>query len=192
MASHETSRTVKEAVGVFFDPETLERAIDDLRSSGFQRTDLGVLADERTVTQRLDHLYARVTDSKGDPDKPPVDWIREESMGDAVHGLLGGVIFAGAATAAGTVIATVGLLGGAVLTAGVGAAAVGGLGAVLAAIIAKSDAEYLQEQVDRGHLLLFVRTRDSAGENRAIGILSKHSPFEARVYKLKVPEAQES
>ena len=187
MAPSEGSNTVREAVGIFLDVGTLENAIDELRHAGFGRTDLGLLADEHTVSQTLGRLYARVNDPKNDPNKPPIDWIRAESMGDVVHGLVGAVVFAGAATAAGAVIATVGLFGGAIVTAGVAAVSVGGLGAVLAGIITKNDAEYLQEQIDRGHVLLIVRTRDLAHESRAVEILSKHSPFETRVCSIKTP-----
>ncbi|MDX1425992.1 MAG: hypothetical protein R3322_22810 [Kiloniellales bacterium] len=189
MAQDMGSETVKEAVGVFLDTDSLCKAIEELRDAGFARSELGVLAREPILKERLGSLFTRVDDPEGDPNTPPVDWIRHESMGDAVHGLVGGVAFAGAATAAGTAIATVGLFGGAILTAGVAAAAVGSLGAVLAAIIAKSDAEYLQEQIDRGHLLLFVRVRDAARERRASEILAKHALFEPKVHSVETAKS---
>ena len=50
---------------------------------------------------------------------------------------------------------------------------------MLALIIHESDADYLEEQVDEGHLLLFVRTRDAEREAKAVEILSKHCAFDA-------------
>jgi outer membrane lipoprotein SlyB len=73
------------------------------------------------------------------------------------------------------------VLGGALLAAVTGAAAIGAVGAVLALIIHESDAEELEEQVEQGHLLLFVRTRDEALEERAVEILRKHTPIEVKV-----------
>lgn len=184
MAHDSKSKTSKEVVGIFIETDALEKALDELQTSGFGRTQLGLLADDKTVSQRLGPLFRRVQSPEGDRDDPPTDWIREQSTGDAVHGLLGGLIFGGAATAAGALIAIVGVFGGAILTAGVGAAAVGGLGAVLATIISKDDAEYLQEQIDRGRVLLLVRTADPAEEETAIEILSRCSPVEPRVYDI--------
>jgi hypothetical protein len=50
-------------------------------------------------------------------------------------------------------------------------------------IIHESDAEYLEEQVDEGHLLLFVRTDDSEREKLALDVLSRHGAFDAKVYE---------
>jgi hypothetical protein len=58
---------------------------------------------------------------------------------------------------------------------------------VLGRIIHQSDAEYLEEQVDEGHLLLFVRTRESAQEQRAMEILAKHCGADVRIHS--VPDA---
>lgn len=90
----------------------------------------------------------------------------------------------GATTAAGAAVATAGVLGGALVVAATGTAAFAAIGAVLAAIIHESDADYLEEQVDEGHLLLFVRTKDSEHEAKAVDILSKHCGFDARVYSV--------
>ena len=43
--------TAREAVGIFHDPTTLQSAIDDLLSSGFDRVDLSFLASRRAVEE---------------------------------------------------------------------------------------------------------------------------------------------
>jgi hypothetical protein len=53
----------------------------------------------------------------------------------------------------------------------------------MSAIIHESDAEYLEEQVDEGHLLLFVRTQGADEEAKAVDILSRHGAFQAKVYE---------
>jgi hypothetical protein len=56
------------------------------------------------------------------------------------------------------------------------AAAAGGLiGAILAKCVEVRQAHRLQEEVERGGLLLWVRTRDAEDEKRVVKILKMHS-----------------
>jgi hypothetical protein len=45
--------TIREAVGVFHDPASLQEAIDELLSSGFDRAELSLLAGEHAVEEKL-------------------------------------------------------------------------------------------------------------------------------------------
>ena len=54
----------------------------------------------------------------------------------------------------------------------------------LAKRLGEHHAEYLQEQIVRGGLLLWVRTRDPASEKRAIEILKKHSADKVHLHML--------
>lgn len=182
MARHKNEESVREAVGIYFGAETLREAIDDLQSSGFDPKEIGLLAGEFTVRQSLGHLYDKVNEFSEDPNAPRTAFVAKESMGDTVHGLLGGLSFVAAATAGGAVVATAGVFGGAVVAAAAGAAVVGAIGALLGKILSQSDAEYLEEQIDDGNLLLFVRTCDAAREKLAVEILSKHGAYDVRIY----------
>jgi len=53
----------------------------------------------------------------------------------------------------------------------------------LAKWVSDHHAHYLQEQIDHGGLLLWVRTRDSEHEKRAVDILSKHSGRDVHVHQ---------
>ena len=152
--------------------------------SGVERTALGLLAGEESVQRALGGIYRRTDESNGSPDAPCTAFVAEELIDDTSHAGLGALEFLGATTAVGAAVATAGVLGGALLVAATGTAAVAAVGAGLAEIINQSDADYLEEQVDEGHLLLFVRTKDSAHEAKAVEILSKHFGFEARVYSV--------
>jgi hypothetical protein len=46
----------------------------------------------------------------------------------------------------------------------------------------------LKEQVDEGHLLLFVRTPDAEQAKRAVEILSRHDAHDAAVYRVEAPD----
>jgi len=78
-----------------------------------------------------------------------------------------------------------------VASAGVVAAAVTGtalagalIGTVLTRWLGKHHAEHLQEQLDRGGLLLWVRTPDAAAEQRALEILTRHSAHDVHIHDL--------
>lgn len=181
MTAESKEGAVREAVGVFFEAGSMEEAIKDLRDNGFGHEEINLLASQYAVRQSLGHLYEEINADAGDPEGPRTAFVAKESVGDTVHAILGAVSFTGATVAAGAVVATAGALGTALMAAAAGAAAVGGIGALLAAIIGQSEAEHLEEEVDRGHLLLVVRTDDPERESRALEILSKHSSFEPHI-----------
>jgi hypothetical protein len=112
-------------------------------------------------------------------------------MGDTVHGLIGSLFFVGMTVASGAIVASAAVLGGGLLAAIAGAATVIGLvGGAMSLILHESDAEYLEEQVDEGHLLLFVRTKDAQQEKASVDILSKHGAFDAKVYEAPATKYQ--
>jgi hypothetical protein len=82
------SKTIREAVAVFPDAASLEDAIDELRSSGFDRPEISLLAAQGTVDEKLGHIYERVSDLEDDPSVPRTAYISTESRGDAEGGLV--------------------------------------------------------------------------------------------------------
>jgi hypothetical protein len=187
MPPEEKANTVREAVGVFSTPETLQEAIDELMSSGFDRADLSMLAAEGTVDEKLGHKYQKIAELEDDPIVPRCCYVSTESIGDAQAWLVGGLMYVGAMAATGAVMAT----GGTLALVIAAAALAGGVGSLFGAILAKwvgdNHANYLQEQLDHGGLLLWVRTWDAEDEKRAVSILSKHSGRDVHIHTLPVP-----
>jgi hypothetical protein len=187
MPTENENRTIREAVGVFHSPETLQEAIDDLMSSGFDRAELSMLAAEKTVDEKLGHKYQKIAELEDDPIVPRCCYISTESIGDAQGGLVSGLMYVGAGVGAGAVVAT----GGTLALVIAAAAVAGGVGGLLGAILAKSigdhHAHHLQEQLDHGGLLLWVRTWNAEDEKRATEILSKHSGRDVHIHTLPVP-----
>jgi hypothetical protein len=177
--------TISEAVGIFRRSQDLQVAIDELLSSGFHRSELSLLADASIVEAKLGP-YEKVNLLADDPAVPRSAYVSPEAIGDAEGGLIGGLIYVGAAVAAGIVVASGGTLAG-IITAVVLAGGTGGLlGSVLAKWLGENHAQYLQQQIDRGGLLLWVRTRTIPHEHRAVDILRKHSSGEVHVHRLPV------
>jgi len=183
--SHSQSQETRtEAVGVFDDAAALQEAIDELLSSGFDRAEISLLASEHAVEEKLGHAYKKVTELEDDPSAPRAAYVSTESIGDAQGGLIGGLVYVGALTAAGTIVASGGTLAAAIAAAAMAGGAGGLIGSVLAKMVGDHHAHYLQEQLDHGGLLLWVRTGDQEHELRARNILSKHSAHDVHTHAL--------
>jgi hypothetical protein len=184
MAPQQETTGVREAVGVFANPETLQAAIDELMSAGFDRAELSLLAGEQAVEQKLGHHYKKASELEDDPSVPRAAYVSTESIGDAEGALAGGLMYVGATAAAGAIVATGGTLAAAITAAAVGGGAGGIIGSILAKMVGDHHAHHLQEQLDHGGLLLWVRTWDSQKEKRAVDILARNSGKDVHVHVL--------
>jgi hypothetical protein len=173
-----------EAVAVFHDVGDLTAAIDELLSAGFDRAHLSLMAAHRTVEQKLGHAFTNVAEIEDDAEVPRIAYISSEAIGDAEGGLVGGMMYIGGVAAAGAVLASGGTLASAVLGTVLAGGGGGAIGALLARVIDRHHAHYLQDQLDRGGILLWVRTPDEAHEARARTILSKHAGDDVHLHEL--------
>ncbi len=184
MSIDEKPLTVREAVGVFKNADDLQAAIDDLLQSGFHRSELGLLASEQAVEEKLGHRYRKVSSLADDPLIPRAAYVSPEAIGGAEGGLVGVLMYVGAMAAAGAIVAS----GGTLTAVIVGGALTGGAGGLIGSILAKwvgdDHANHLQQQVDRGGLLLWVRTWTPPDEERAMSILKRHSGEQAHIHAL--------
>ena len=176
MSTEQQGPTIREAVGVFHRPEDLQAAIDELLQSGFHRAELSLLASEQAIDRQLAHRYRKIGSLEDDPVIPRAAYVSPEAIGDAEGGLIGILMYVGAMAAAGAIVAS----GGTLTAAIVGAALSGGAGGLIGSFLAR----HLQEQVDRGGLLLWIRTWDAADEKRAMRILARHAADHVHVHTL--------
>ena len=176
--------TISEAVGVFHEWSSLQAAVDELESSGFDRAELSLLAGEHAVQEKLGHVYEKVADLEDNADVPRAAYMTRDSVTEAKTGVIGGLAYVGAVAAVGAIVASGGTLawviGGAAMAGGGG----GLIGAVAARHIGQDQAKDLQAQLDKGGLLLWVRLRDTEHETRAVDILTKHSADDVHVHDL--------
>ena len=187
---------VREAVGVFTDETSYQKAIDDLLSSGFDHADISMLAAETTVQEKLKHSYTQTTDlaDTSGENTHRRHYVATESVGDAKGVLIGGLVYVGALAAAGPVI----LSGGTLAIAIAAAVAAGGAGGVLGSVLSKwlgdSEGKHVQTQLENGGLVLWVHTRDADHERRAIEIMKRHSGQDVHSHTVPIQreKAQES
>ena len=174
----------REAVAVFDSAVSFQEAIDELLSAGLDRADLSRLASEQAVTEMLGHRYEKVGELEDEVAVPRTAYVSTGSIGDAQGGLVGGPMYVGATAAAGAVVASGGSLLAIIAAAAIAGGAGGLVGSILAKWVGDHHGQYLQEQLDHGGLLLWVRTVDARHEGRAVEVLSKHSGCEVHVHEM--------
>lgn len=176
--------SIREAVAVFHNAETLEAAIDDLQEHGFDRAAISLLAGEKAVDRELKRHFVRAKDLEDDPHTPRAAYVSRESLGAAEGALIGGLLYVVAVPAAGAIVASAGAIGAALLAAVLAGGAGAGLGAILARFIDAAHAKYIERQVDKGGLLLWVRVFDDEQERRARMILSRHAAEDVHTHAM--------
>jgi hypothetical protein len=143
--------------GVLPSEAASSRVVDALETEGFDRSQFGVLAsrDALPAGETAAEIAADPT-IQTDADSEP------ETEGFMSGAVIGGLMYAGAATAAGLVILTGGGLGIA-LAALIGAGGAGGLvGGLVAHGFHRQHAELIEDQVSRGGVVLWIQPRDAA------------------------------
>ena len=75
---------IREVVAVFDSREALENAIEDLQSTGFDRTQLSLLASRETVEEQLQHPLTDVQDVAGDPATPRSEPLERPDVGNVM------------------------------------------------------------------------------------------------------------
>lgn len=175
---------VREAVAVFRDVVALEAAVEDLRAAGFRADDLSLLAGQDAVERELGHRYARVQELEDEPAAPRTAYVSLKGLADREDAVGSSMTVLPTLLGAGTVVATAGALAAAVVgTAMAGAA----IGTALTHFMDRRHADALQEQLEAGGILLWVRTADADRERRAVEILTRHAAEDVHVHAIPAP-----
>jgi hypothetical protein len=181
MSAERAKAVVTEAVAVFDDVRALDAAVEALRRAGFRKSDISLLATEDAVEKKLGHRYERVEELEDDPNAPRTAYRTRASVGDSEDMIVGSLTYLPTVVAAGTVVASAGVVAAAVTGTAIAGALIG---TVLARWLDQHHALRLQEQLDRGGLLLWVRVPDDDAEQRALEILRRHSAHDVHTHRL--------
>jgi hypothetical protein len=174
-ADLEDHTVVREAVAVFHSAEDLQNAIDEVLRSGFHRSSLSLLANEAEVIAKLGHVYRKTSDLVADPAVPRTAYVSPEAIGDGQGAIIAALMYVAAGVLIGPAAAARGSFAALVGAAALGGGAAGLFGTWLAKVIGDRHAMRIQEHLDRGGLLLWVRTWNRDQEYRAVEILKRHS-----------------
>jgi len=184
MSKTSSGKTLTEAVAVFDDFGSLEAAIDELQSSGFNRAELSLLANQDVVEEKLGHLYDKVSELEDDPEAPRTAYIPAETIGDAEGAVLGVFIYVAGGVVAAVAAGSGGTLAGVIAATAMAGGAGGLIGSVFAKFVGDHHSRRIQEQLDHGGLLLWVRTHDELHEKKAVGILKRYSGRDVHLHAL--------
>ena len=184
--------TATEAVAVFHDIAPLQAAIDDLLTQGFDHAELSILASDKAIRAKLGDTYSSTTEFEDDPDVPRMGYVPGESIGDAKGAIIGAAMYFPAVVGSLLVVGSGGTLIGAVSVAALAGGAGAAVGAALARLIGSDHANILDEQLARGGIVLWVRTRDKAHEDLAIKTLKRHGGDHVHLHVLSAPRIRTS
>jgi len=166
---------IREAVAVFDDPGKLETAVSELQSNGIDRSDLSFLAHASLANPSLANPVPddsrRLADDPNTPREPAVtdpDIRQARVLGTGLAAAVAGLIAAGFAVATGGVAA-------AAISAAAAAGGVGAASTFLGRKLGEDEASFVDAQLERGGVLLWVRTRDADLEHRAIEVLRRYA-----------------
>jgi hypothetical protein len=134
--------------------------------------------------EKLGHQYTKVSELADNPHVPRVAYVSTEAIGGAEGAVIGMLMYVGATAAAGAILVSGGTIAAGIATVALASGAGGLIGTILAKWIDGNHAQYLQEQMDHGGLLLWVRTRDGEKEKSAIEILQRHSGRSVHLHAL--------
>lgn len=176
--------TVREAVAVLADVSALEAAVAELRAAGFAEDEISLLAAQDAVESKLGHMYRRVEELEDDPAAPRTAFVALRNLGDREDRVVSSLTILPTLIAAGTVVASAGAVAAAVIGTAVAGTT---LGTVLSHFMNRRQADWLQEQLDRGGLLLWVRTATPERERQATAILGRHAAHDVHIHEIPAP-----
>lgn len=184
--AEEIINTIREVVGIFHDEKTLLSAMDELQMRGFARRHFSVLADAKAIEEKLGHIYKRVEELEDDPNVPRDAIYSPECVGNIEGALFSYPLYIAATTATAIVVASGGTLLAtivATIAAGIGGGAIGG---ALAYLVGEHHADYLQDEINHGGILLWVQVPDAEHEKHALNILKKYSARDVHAHDIAI------
>jgi hypothetical protein len=175
---------VREVVGAFRSAESLESAITELASSGWDKSEMSLLAQDGVFQPGIPahgHDMHQAAD-EAEVKRSPVVEEEDVRQGRTLATSLAAVIAAFAASGA-----TI-LTGGGALAAVIGAAAAGGGAAAAVNTIGRwisgSRSDFLRDQVDQGGILLWVKVKNGGQEAQASEVLRRHGATDVHVHEI--------
>ena len=179
---------MREAVGVFSDPDSLQNAVNALETHGFERRLISVLGSESALKKKFGTTEISAQALEDHPDAPRSPDVKKEEIGVGQGVLVGGGMFLGIVAAA---LASGGVaIGGtaAPLAVIIGGAGGAGVGAGLAKLLGDKYTAFFNHQIERGGLLLWVATPTPEMEEQAKDILSEFGASDVHIHEFRRDE----
>lgn len=174
--------TLKEVVGVFQSKDDLQNAIRELEGTAFPRQDISVMGSREDLEKVFGAKVVSPEFAIDNPDTPRQAPSRPEEQTIGAAGMIGGTAYVGAMALA--------LTAGAItFPAIISAAVIGGigggtLGAMLTKILGDRYNRHIEQQIEKGGLLLWVQTPDADKEDMARRIMITNNAYDVHVHQI--------
>ncbi|MDH3659594.1 MAG: hypothetical protein OEU92_06120 [Alphaproteobacteria bacterium] len=179
MSVHLLTKPSVEAVAVFHDAAKLDAAVEALKKAGFANDAISLLASEHAVEKKLGHRYQRVEELEDSDEAPRVAYRTQAEIDNSEGTIIGTLTFLPAVIAAGTIVASAGVVAAAVTGTAIAGALIG---TVLTRWLDQKHADLIQEQLEHGGLLLWVNAPTAAERDSAVRILLDHGGTDVHVH----------
>jgi outer membrane lipoprotein SlyB len=173
---------IREVVGVFMCKDDLQNSIRALEGTAFPRQDISVMGNRSELEKVFGEKTVAPEFAMANPDTPRQAPSRPEEQTIGAAGMIGGTAYVGAMAMA--------LAAGAVtFPAIISAAVIGGisggtLGAILSKLLGSRYNRHLEEQVEKGGLLLWVRTPDKDKEEMAMRTMITNNAYNVDIHEI--------
>lgn len=180
---------VREVVGTVHNLELLEDMVVALSAAGFDKGDIDLMASRKAVLEKLPAIYADPIYLAEVPELPRRELVTRDE-GTTLTGVVFGTLISLAALGAALPVVASGGALAAVLAATAGGAAGAGIAKVVrSAILGGVGAEDLERDLRGGGLVVFVRARDAAAEERAQQIMRKSGALNVHVHEVELTKS---
>jgi hypothetical protein len=177
-----SSEAVTETAGLFQTSENLQKAIRALEGSSFPRQDISIMGNRGAIEKVFGEGTVDPQVAMDNPETPRQAPSRPEEQTIGTAALIGVPAYIGAmALAIGAGAVTFPALVGAAILGGVGGGAVGG---VLSKLLGGRYDNHLDEQIERGGLLLWVRTPTPELQEEAKRLMAEHGGEQIHTHEI--------
>jgi hypothetical protein len=173
-------KEIREVVGVFDNLTTLQSAIDELLTDGFDRSEISLLAEEKVVIPKRGSR--RAVELEDDDSAPRLPYIESESLSEGKATLIGGLFYIGAFVGAGALTAAGGILASPIVAGALTGGVAGLAGLALSKLISDRQVKWMQSQLEKGGLLLWARAWSEEREREAISVMQRNGGHDVHVH----------
>jgi hypothetical protein len=168
----------RDAVAIFHDEASLNKAVDELMQIGIRQDDLSLLADSKSVPGNNDKSLENKDFVK------QTNYVSPDSRTEGLAALVAVPVYVACAGVAAVATGGASLIPTVALVAGSGVAA-GAVGLMLARVFGKHHAERVQEQIAKGGLLLWVHLPYKKRDAQVMKILRRNGAKDVHLHVVK-------
>jgi hypothetical protein len=173
----------REAVALFRDEDSLDRALAALQRAGFGQERVSLLASCDAVEAKLGHRLRKVAELEDDGRAPRVAYVPAEDAAESRNTTIGALTYVAASL--GLILASSGGLVPMILAATAAGGTVASVGEALKWLVGHEHARAHEEQLKCGGLLLWVRLEAAGEAKRVVAILRRHGGSDVHLHRMQ-------